>query len=123
MPNLAKVNSSGRRFPEALHSISLERKQMKIDRSGLARVGRSSALAAAAAMALGATAAYAVPYPTKATPAARDLGAANDAQITVTVSLKHRDAEKLGSLLQGLYTPGHPQFHKFLSAREFHERF
>jgi subtilase family serine protease len=74
-------------------------------------------------MALGVTAAYATPYPTQATPAARDIGASSDAAITVTVSLKRRDADKLDALLAGLYTPGDAQFHKFLSAKEFHDRF
>src|SRR6516225_5774109 len=96
---------------------------MNFDRGGLTRVGRASVLAAAAAMALGVTAAYATPYPTKATPAARDIGASSDASITVTVSLKRRDADQLEGLLAGMYTPGDPQFHKFLSAKEFHERF
>jgi len=96
---------------------------MKFDRAGLMRVGRASVLGAAAAMALGATAAYATPYPTKATPAARDIGASSDAAITVTVALKHRDPEKLGKLLESLYKPGDAQFHKFLSAKEFHARF
>jgi subtilase family serine protease len=96
---------------------------MKFVKGGLMRVGRTSVLGAAAAMALGATAAYATPYPTKATPAARDIGASNDAAITVTVSLKNRDAEKLGKFLESLYTPGDAQYHKFLSAKEFHERF
>jgi subtilase family serine protease len=98
---------------------------MKNVLNGLTRaLGRSTVLATAAVLALGATAAQAgVPYPTKATPQARDLGAATDAAITVTVSLKHRDADKLESLAASLYTPGDAQFHKFLSSAEFHQRF
>lgn len=84
---------------------------------------RISLVATAAAIALGAaTAAHAgVAYPTKAT-AAKDLGATAES-FSVTVVLKHRDQAGLEQLANNLYTPGHAQFHKFLSADAFHARF
>lgn len=91
---------------------------------GLTRaLGRTTFIAAAAALALAATSSYAVPYPTRAMPAAHDLGAATDGNITVTVLLKSRDEAGLDRLAKAIYTPGSGQFHKFLSAREFHRRF
>jgi subtilase family serine protease len=97
---------------------------MKSTKSGLTRaVGRTTVLAAAAALALAATAVQAVPYPTAATPAARDIGRATDAAMTVTVMLKSRDEAGMLKAAADLYTPGSPQFHKFLTSEQFHQRF
>jgi subtilase family serine protease len=86
-------------------------------------LARTTLIAAAAVLALGATAAQAVPFPTAATPAPRDIGHATDAAMTVTVMLKSRDEAGMNQLAAQLYTPGHPQFHQFLSAEQFHQRF
>ena len=85
---------------------------------------RASRLAAAAAAALTLGLAQAAPFPTAATPAARDLGElASTAPVTVTVALKLRNTAELESLLQAQQTPGNAQFHRFLTPAQFHERF
>jgi subtilase family serine protease len=88
----------------------------------LARTTLTAAVAAAA-LAMAAPSAEATPFPTKDTPAARDLGASTESSITVTVLMKHRDAAAMEQLAADLYNPAHPSFHQFLSAAEFHRRF
>ncbi len=62
-----------------------------------------------------------------ATPKAVDLGALTatsaNSTMTVTVPMKLRDQDQLEPLLEALYTPGNPQFHRFLSKEEFSSRF
>jgi kumamolisin len=62
-----------------------------------------------------------------ATPKPVDLGsfggASGNSTLTVTVPMKLRNQDQLDSLLQDLYTPGNPQFHRFLSKQEFSSRF
>lgn len=78
------------------------------------------------ATALGAAQA-AVPYPTKDTPAAVDLGAlstqAASSSISVTVALRLSDVDGAENLLKELSTPGNPHYRQFLSAAEFAARF
>jgi kumamolisin len=71
-------------------------------------------------------AAAAEPIQTPAAPKAVDIGTlatAGNSTLTVTVPMKLRDPEQLNLLLQAVYTPGDPQFHHFLSKREFAQRF
>lgn len=60
-------------------------------------------------------------------PAAIDLGAAastaEGSHVSFTVVLKLRNAGAAEAMLQSLYTPGNPQFRKFLSSAEFKTRF
>lgn len=77
--------------------------------------------------ALGAILAHAAaPYPNEATPKALDTGplaqAANQL-MSVTVALGLPDTAGAESLLKSLYSPGDPQFHKFLTAAQFVARF
>lgn len=62
-----------------------------------------------------------------ATPKAVDLGAlaatSGNSALTVTVPMKLRNQDQVEPLLQALYTPGNPQFHRFLSKEEFSTRF
>ncbi len=106
---------------------------MKLPRVAPSRCSQSarqalSITALAVTLVCGATLAHAgVPYPTKRTPAAQDIGAfaasAATAQITVTVALKLRNAAELDRLISSLYTPGSSNFHQFLTSAQFHERF
>ena len=78
--------------------------------------------------ALGAVLAHAaVPYPNEATPKALDAGPltaqSGTRLMSVTLALGLSDTAAAESLLKSLYTPGDPQFHKFLSAEEFAARF
>jgi subtilase family serine protease len=89
---------------------------------------RKLAVMVAALGALCATSAQAgLPYPTKATPAAIDLGPlsaqSSTKTITVTLALKLRDPQGADALLHSLYTVGNPQFHQFLTPAEFRTRF
>src|SRR5208282_33002 len=68
-----------------------------------------------------------VPYPSRSTPKAIDLGslAAQPGKSTVSVTLtlslpKLSEAE---NLLASISTPGHPQYRRFLTADEFVARF
>lgn len=68
----------------------------------------------------------ALPYPSSSTPKPIDLGpltAQGAAPISVTIALSLRDANAAENLLHELYTPGSPQYHKFLTANQFAERF
>ena len=96
-----------------------ERQAMKTSSSGLRTVARL--VGAATAIACGA--ASAAPYPTKDTPAARDIGAAAPRSIGVTVALAYRDVDGLKRLIDALHTPGDPQFRRFLTPAQFHARF
>lgn len=69
----------------------------------------------------------ALPYPRVGTPKATDLGALKDLEgtkpMSVTVALRLRDLNEAESLMKSLYTPGDPQFHKFLTSEQFVARF
>lgn len=81
-------------------------------------------LVAAIAAALGATAS-AVPYPTPATRGAIDLGELSDtaSALTVTVALKLRNQDQIQPLIEAIYTPGGPEYGKFITPQEFSSRF
>jgi subtilase family serine protease len=83
-----------------------------------------AACALTVALAAGAVAA---PYPRAETPRAVDLGpvtgAAAEQPITVTVPLKLQDPAGLEALLTATYTPGSPQYRRFLTTAQFAERF
>lgn len=49
--------------------------------------------------------------------------AAESEQVEFALALPWRNQSELNDLLQHLYTPGDPQFHKFLSSAEFDSRF
>jgi subtilase family serine protease len=75
-----------------------------------------------------ATGAFAgLPFPHAGTPQPLDAGALSLADrsstMTVTVALKLRQTEELEQLVRQLHTPGHPQFHHFLTPAQFQERF
>src|SRR6516162_6684099 len=80
----------------------------------------SGALALAAAQA-------GVPYPTKETPSATDLGPlsaqAASTPISVTVALRLPNLDAAEALLRAVSTPGDPQYRHFLTADEFVARF
>lgn len=64
--------------------------------------------------------------PGKTKPVIADLGPATtqgDTAITVTLPMKLRDQPQLNLLLKGIYTPGDPQYHHFISKEEFRSRF
>jgi len=67
------------------------------------------------------------PYPHARTPAPQDVGALElmrgSPPLTVTVALKPRDADKLQALATAMHTDGSPQFHRFLTPEEYHQRF
>ena len=68
-----------------------------------------------------------VPYPTKETPSAIDLGPLSaqgpNAPLSVTVALRLRNLDAAEALLRAVSTPGDPQYRQFLSADEFVARF
>jgi kumamolisin len=77
--------------------------------------------------ALAGTPALAVPFPSVATPQATDVGTL-DAQaaatpISVTLALSLQNLGAAEELLQAVNTPGNAQYHQFLSADEFAQRF
>jgi kumamolisin len=82
-------------------------------------------LAAAVGLALIATAG-AVPYP-HGPVAAVDVGPAasfaENAQVTVTVALKLRNADQLDQLIESVYTKGSPQYRQFLTPEQFRNQF
>jgi subtilase family serine protease len=89
----------------------------------------AAALSAALALSLHATTALAgVPFPTRQTPAAADLGAldassAKSTPMTVTIALKLRDSDGAEHLLQHVSTPGDPLYRQFLTTAQFQARF
>jgi subtilase family serine protease len=89
----------------------------------------AAALSAAAVLSLYATTALAgVPFPSKDTPAAVDLGAlvassAKSTPMTVTVAMKLRDMDGAEQLLHHVSTPGDPLYRHFLTNSQFQARF
>src|SRR5277367_4694960 len=83
------------------------------------------AVAAVAATIMGS--ASAAPALIKVKPEVIDLGAAENvagqAQVSVTVALKLRNADQLESLLRATYATGGPNFRKFLTPQEFSAKF
>jgi kumamolisin len=71
--------------------------------------------------------ALATPYPSALTPAPADLGTAQavlgNSAITVSVALPLSDTAGAQALLQSLYTPGSPQYRRFLSSQQFNTQF
>jgi kumamolisin len=69
----------------------------------------------------------AVPYPTAGMAKAIDRGALtvqpSAAQVSVTIVLKLSDQNEAEDLLKSLNTPGSSQYHQFLTADQFAERF
>lgn len=67
------------------------------------------------------------PYPSADTPAPANLGVARvvsgNEPITVTVALQLRNTAQAQALLESTYTRGSPNFHHFITAQEFSERF
>jgi kumamolisin len=65
----------------------------------------------------------ALPYPTANTPKAIDRGKLSDESGTtpfsITIALRLRHLEEAENLLKALHTPGGPQFHQFLTAKQF----
>lgn len=86
---------------------------------------KRSAYLLATAVALAATVS-AAPYP-RGPARATDLGPAaafaENARLTVTVTLKLRNAEQIDRLIQSVYTPGSPQYRQFLTPDEFRSQF
>ena len=86
------------------------------------------ALSLGAFAALGATfAGAAVPYPTKTTPAALDLGALEQlsgaSEVSVTLSLKLQNAQAAQDLFRSIYTQSSANFHQFLNPDQFKAQF
>jgi len=69
----------------------------------------------------------AVPFPSKATPAPRLVGAARDLYgtrpLSVTLALKMGDKAAAEAYLQSLYTKGSPNYQRFLTPAEFRSKF
>ncbi len=69
----------------------------------------------------------ALPYPTEKTPLAIDRGTltaeSGTTPISITIALRLRDLNEAENLLSALHTPGDPEFHQFLTAKEFVARF
>jgi kumamolisin len=67
----------------------------------------------------------ALPYPTEKTPMAIDRGAltADTTPLSITIALRLRDLDGAENLLTALHTAGDPQFHQFLTAKQFVARF
>ena len=85
---------------------------------------RRSTYLLATAVAVAATVS-AAPYP-RGPARASDLGPAafaENARLTVTVTLKLRNAGQIDRLIQSVYTPGSPQYRQFLSPDEFRSQF
>ena len=92
------------------------------------RVSEKIILGALLAVLGGMSTAFAeVPYPRAHEPKAIDLGSMraleNTRPVTVTVALKLQHAAQMQALLNRLYTPGSPAFHRFLTPQEFRARF
>src|ERR1700733_12149201 len=73
------------------------------------------------------SAAFGAPYPSAATPAPLDLGAAQvvlgNQSITVSVALPLRDSAGAQALLEATYTAGSAQYRHFLTSQEFNAQF
>ncbi len=69
----------------------------------------------------------ALPYPTEKTPKATDRGAltaeSGGTPLSITIALRLRHLNDAENLLKALHTPGDPQFHQFLTAKQFVARF
>jgi kumamolisin len=67
----------------------------------------------------------ALPFPTEKTPQAIDRGALTEdtTPLSITIALRLRDLDDAEKLLIALHTPGDPQFHQFLTAKQFVARF
>jgi kumamolisin len=69
----------------------------------------------------------ALPYPTEKTPKGIDRGAltaeSGTTPLSITIALRLRDLNEAENLLNALHTPGDPQFHQFLTAKQFVARF
>jgi kumamolisin len=69
----------------------------------------------------------ALPYPTEKTPQAIDRGAltaeSGTTPLSITIALRLRDLNEAETLLKALHTPRDPQFHQFLTAKQFVARF
>jgi kumamolisin len=69
----------------------------------------------------------ALPYPTATTPQAIDSGPltaeSGTTPLSITIALRLRDLDQAENLLKALHTPGDPQFHQFLTAKQFVARF
>jgi kumamolisin len=69
----------------------------------------------------------ALPYPTANTPEAIDRGKLTDESgttpLSITIALRLRDVDDAENLLKALHAPGDPQFHQFLTAKQFEARF
>ena len=69
----------------------------------------------------------ALPYPTSGAPKPIDRGAltaeSGTTPLSVTIALKLSDQNEAENLLNALHTPGDPQFHQFLTAKQFAARF
>jgi kumamolisin len=74
-----------------------------------------------------AAAAASAPYPRASTPAPLDLGSAQaisgNQLISVSVALPLRDTAAAQALLEATYTPGSPQYRKFLTSQQFSAQF
>jgi len=85
------------------------------------------ALALGALTAFGASAAAAAPYPTKTTPAARDIGALDEVSgaspVSLTLSLKLRDEQAAHALFKSIYTQSSANFLQFLTPSQFRAQF
>jgi kumamolisin len=68
----------------------------------------------------------AAPYP-RAAAVATDVGPATafaeNAQVTVTVALQLRNADQIDPLIEAVYTPGSPQYRRFLTSAQFKAQF
>jgi subtilase family serine protease len=93
----------------------------------LANACAITALGLSAVTASASAAASAVPFPGKATPAPRLVGAATDfygaRPISVTLTLKMPDEAAAQSYLQSLYTKGGPNYQRFLTPAQFRSKF
>jgi kumamolisin len=112
-------------MPAAESQISYEEKFVRTAKCGLLILLLPPGLLSSAMAQT--TARTAVPYPTAGMSRALDRGALtaqpSAGQISVTIVLKLSDQDEAENLLQSLNTPGDPQFHQFLTADQFAERF
>jgi subtilase family serine protease len=89
-----------------------------------ARFAATAIAAAALSVTLASAAQAGVPFPTRQTPAAVDLGSLTAQQtVSVSVVLKLRNVAELEALAKAQQTPGNPLFHQFLTPAQFQRRF